>query len=74
MKSPSLPKNKRSSNARDRYIARKLRERRIKMGLNQSAVANSLGITHQQVYKYEQGIDRIPARGFLPIAAKILTP
>lgn len=55
------PPSNKNSKARDRYIAQKLRERRIEMGLNQSDLSNSLGITPQQVYKYEQGIDRISA-------------
>jgi transcriptional regulator with XRE-family HTH domain len=74
MKPPSVPKNKRSSNVRDQYIARKLRERRIEMGLHQSDVANNLGITHQQVYKYEQGIDRIPASRLYEFAKILSAP
>jgi len=69
-----LSKNKRSSNARDRYIARKLRERRIEMRLSQADLANSLGITHQQVYKYEQGIDRIPASRLYEFAKILSVP
>lgn len=55
------PTSNKNNKIKDRYIAQKLRERRIEMGLNQSDLSNSLGITPQQVYKYEQGIDRISA-------------
>ncbi|WP_052046265.1 helix-turn-helix domain-containing protein [Candidatus Paracaedibacter symbiosus] len=65
-------KNKRSSSAKDLYIAKKLRERRIEIGLNQSDLANMLGVTYQQVHKYEKGIDRIPA-GRLFEFSKILS-
>lgn len=74
MKQPSVHKNKRSNNERDQDIARKLRERRIEMRLSQSEVANNLGITHQQVYKYEQGIDRIPASRLYEFANILSTP
>lgn len=64
-------KNKRSSSPKDLYIAKKLRERRIELGLNQSYLAETLGLTPQQLSKYENGLDRIPA-GRLDDFAKIL--
>lgn len=67
-----LSKNKRGSSAKDLYIARKLRERRIELGLNQSYLADILGITPQQLSKYEKGLDRIPASR-LDDFAKILS-
>jgi transcriptional regulator with XRE-family HTH domain len=72
MSGESFSKNKRSSSAKDLYVAKKLRERRIELGLNQSYLASILGITPQQLSKYEKGLDRIPA-GRLDDFAKILS-
>lgn len=65
-------KNKRSISPKDLYIAKKLRERRVELGLNQSYLADTLGLTPQQLSKYEKGVDRIPA-GRLDDFAKILS-
>lgn len=43
----------------DVHIGRKLRERRVGRGLSQAALAERLGITFQQVQKYESGANRI---------------
>lgn len=72
MANDSSAKNKRSSSPKDLYIAKRLRERRIELGLNQSYLASILGITPQQLSKYEKGLDRIPA-GRLDDFAKILS-
>lgn len=43
----------------DRYVARRLRDRRILFGLKQREVADMLGLSPQQVHKYETGSSRI---------------
>jgi len=45
----------------DRHVAARLRERRVALGLTQQQVAEVLGITYQQLYKYEKGVNRISA-------------
>ena len=45
----------------DRHIAARMRERRTMLGLTQQQVAEVLGITYQQLYKYEKGVNRISA-------------
>ena len=45
----------------DKHIGRRLRERRMVLGLNQTALADGLGITFQQLQKYETGFNRISA-------------
>ncbi len=52
---------KRSPNAVDRHVASQLRLRRQEAGLSQTAVADALGISFQQVQKYENGTNRISA-------------
>ena len=39
----------------DRHVARRIRERRVMLGLTQQQVAERVGVTYQQVYKYEKG-------------------
>ncbi|MDE3017052.1 MAG: helix-turn-helix transcriptional regulator [Pseudomonadota bacterium] len=39
----------------DTYVGKRLRLRRTMMGLSQEAVAKAVGITFQQVQKYEKG-------------------
>ncbi len=43
----------------DRHVARRLRDRRILFGLKQREVADMLGLSPQQVHKYETGTSRI---------------
>jgi transcriptional regulator with XRE-family HTH domain len=43
----------------DEHIGAKLRERRLILGLSQEAFAAKLGITFQQVQKYEKGRNRV---------------
>src|SRR3954453_12518046 len=43
----------------DRHVARRKRERRLALGLTQQQVAERIGVTYQQAYKYEKGENRI---------------
>lgn len=45
----------------DRAVGRRIRERRIRLGLTQSQLADLIGVTYQQAHKYETGIDPLPA-------------
>jgi transcriptional regulator with XRE-family HTH domain len=42
-------------------IGRRLRDRRLELGLSQVDLARRLGVTYQQVQKYERGANRIAA-------------
>jgi transcriptional regulator with XRE-family HTH domain len=52
----------------DRYIGARLRERRMMLGLGQQQTAELIGVTYQQVHKYEKGINRIAAGRLCRIA------
>jgi transcriptional regulator with XRE-family HTH domain len=45
----------------DTYVAGRLRVYRKQLGLSQAEVAKELGVTFQQIQKYEAGINRIGA-------------
>ena len=43
----------------DIYVGRRLRQRRTMLGMNQNALAKALGLSFQQIQKYERGVNRI---------------
>jgi transcriptional regulator with XRE-family HTH domain len=45
----------------DVHIGRRLRERRVSLGMSQSELAEKLGVSFQQVQKYERGTNRVSA-------------
>lgn len=45
----------------DSYVGKKLKQRRTMMGLSQEAVAKAVGVTFQQVQKYEKGSNAMNA-------------
>ena len=55
----------RSANAIDLFIGARLRERRQALGISQADLAHTLGVSFQQIQKYEKGVNRVsPARLF----------
>ena len=46
----------------DRYVGNRVRMRRLMLGLSQTELATAVGVTFQQVQKYEKGKNRISAR------------
>lgn len=55
----------------ERRIGLKIRQRRLELGLTQQDLADKLGLSYQQVQKYETGLNRISA-GRLLLVSKIL--
>jgi transcriptional regulator with XRE-family HTH domain len=55
----------------ERYVGRRIRERRTLLGLTQQQLAELIGVTYQQAHKYERGINRISA-GRLHALARVL--
>ncbi len=45
----------------DSYVGKRLKQRRTVMGLSQEAVAKAVGVTFQQVQKYEKGSNAMSA-------------
>ncbi len=45
----------------DVYVGQQLRTRRVEAGLNQSQLGGAIGVTFQQVQKYEKGVNRVSA-------------
>lgn len=55
------PKTDGVSNKVDSHVGARLRRRRILLGLSQEKLAESLGLSFQQIQKYERGGNRIGA-------------
>lgn len=52
----------------DIQVGRRARERRTLAGMSQTAVAEKLGLTFQQIQKYERGHNRISASKLYELA------
>jgi transcriptional regulator with XRE-family HTH domain len=52
----------------DHHLGARMRDRRILLGLTQHQVADLIGVTYQQEYKYEKGINRVAAGRLYSIA------
>lgn len=55
----------------DRLIGQRMRMRRIELGMSQEALAEVLGVTFQQVQKYEKGVNRVAASRLFQLAAAL---
>jgi transcriptional regulator with XRE-family HTH domain len=65
---------KRGGDPRDADIARRVRALRLQRGLSQTALGSALGVTFQQVQKYESGTNRISAGRLYRIAQALDAP
>ena len=61
----------RSTGPIDKYLGDRLRARRIMKKMSQDDLGKSLGVTFQQIQKYEKGTNRMSAALMVPLA-KIL--
>jgi transcriptional regulator with XRE-family HTH domain len=58
----------------DRHVGLRIRMRRKEMSISQERLAEALGITFQQVQKYERGANRVSASKLWEIALALKTP
>ena len=65
---------KRRAGAEDVEIGRKIRALRLERGMSQSGLADGIGLTFQQVQKYEKGTNRVSAGRLRQIAEKLDIP
>ena len=52
----------------DRHVGRRVCEKRISLGYNQTELGRALGLTFQQIQKYEKGTNRISSSKLYEIA------
>ncbi|WP_375667375.1 helix-turn-helix domain-containing protein [Bartonella sp. CL435QHHD] len=63
-----------NSHFNDISIGKRIRHRRISMGLSQKELGIHLGVSFQQIQKYEKGLNRVSAGCLLEIAKKREVP
>jgi transcriptional regulator with XRE-family HTH domain len=51
----------RSASAIDKYIGARMREQRVALSMSQEQLGKKLGVSFQQIQKYEKGINRVSA-------------
>ncbi len=58
----------------DTHVGAKVKSRRLMLGLSQEELAKSIGLTFQQVQKYERGTNRISVSRLMDIARALKAP
>jgi transcriptional regulator with XRE-family HTH domain len=64
----------RRADSRDAEVGRRVRSRRLECRLSQTELADRIGVTFQQVQKYEKGVNRIGAGRLQRIAEALEVP
>jgi transcriptional regulator with XRE-family HTH domain len=64
----------RRADSRDEEVGRRVRSRRLECRLSQTELADKIGVTFQQVQKYEKGVNRIGAGRLQRIAEALDVP
>jgi transcriptional regulator with XRE-family HTH domain len=57
-----------SANPIDRHVGARIRMQRMVRGLSQTELGKAVGVTFQQVQKYEKGVNRVGASRLQQIA------
>jgi transcriptional regulator with XRE-family HTH domain len=65
---------KKAPNPIDKHVGARVRMRRMMLGMSQEKLGNSLGLTFQQVQKYEKGTNRIGASRLQQISHILQVP
>ncbi|MEA2985518.1 MAG: hypothetical protein QOD94_1772 [Alphaproteobacteria bacterium] len=65
---------KKTPNPTDKYVGSRVRMRRMMLGMSQEKLGDALGLTFQQVQKYEKGTNRIGASRLQQIAHFLQVP
>lgn len=66
--------SKKSPNPIDTHVGSRVRMRRMMLGMSQEKLGESLGITFQQIQKYENGANRVSASRLWQFAAVLGVP
>lgn len=65
---------KKSPNSIDRHVGARIRMRRLMLKMSQTALGDALGVTFQQVQKYELGTNRVGASRLQQMAGALQVP
>ncbi|MGB7037625.1 MAG: helix-turn-helix transcriptional regulator [Xanthobacteraceae bacterium] len=65
---------KKAPNPTDKHVGARVRMRRMMLGMSQEKLGDALGLTFQQVQKYEKGTNRIGASRLQQISQILQVP
>ena len=65
---------KKAPNPTDKHVGARVRMRRMMLGMSQEKLGDALGLTFQQVQKYEKGANRIGASRLQHLASILQVP
>ncbi|HEV3397429.1 MAG TPA: helix-turn-helix transcriptional regulator [Xanthobacteraceae bacterium] len=65
---------KKSPNPIDQHVGNRIKLRRMMLGMSQGTLGNALGLTFQQVQKYEKGTNRVGASRLQQISQALQVP
>jgi transcriptional regulator with XRE-family HTH domain len=68
------PMSVKAPNPVDKYVGSRIRMRRIMLGMSQEKLGESLGLTFQQIQKYEKGTNRVGASRLQQISEILQVP
>ena len=69
-----MPLTARRAEAGDAVVGRNIRMHRLARGLSQTDLGDGIGVTFQQVQKYEKGMNRVGAARLMRIANTLNVP
>ena len=69
-----MMENKKKPNPIDIHVGSRIRLRRTMLGMSQEKLGEALGLTFQQIQKYERGVNRIGASRLFDLARVLDVP
>jgi transcriptional regulator with XRE-family HTH domain len=71
---PTASPAKKTPNPTDKHVGSRVRLRRMMLEVSQTQLGDEVGVTFQQIQKYEKGVNRIGASRLQQIADALQTP
>ena len=72
--SAAAKQSRAQADAVDTHVGQRIRDKRNERGMSQTEVANALGVTFQQVQKYERGTNRVGASRLFDLSRILSVP
>lgn len=63
--------DERHANGVDKRIGQRVKQRRLELGMSQERLAELLGVTFQQIQKYEKGLNRVAASRLFELSSAL---
>lgn len=73
MSQESRPNTKRRPQEVDRIVGARIRQRRTHIGMTMQMLGEKVGISYQQIMRYERALNRLPVARLVAIATALNT-